>query len=187
MSDKPVKTGSGTTLGSSDLTLPFSKIAELTVSAACAAVKGAKKKRLADVRLFDLVIQDQPNQGIYFFFAPDGCTCLYVGKNSSMQFTERLGMHFAVADESWQNHFLKAYKEHHKQQSLTSALAHAGDCRLLLMPIMPTDDGLAAKAETFFRIFQEPLFNSLKSRRAQRARESIGADDRLLKAIDEIG
>jgi hypothetical protein len=52
---------------------------------------------------------------------------------------------------------------------------------------MPTDDGLAAKAETFFRIFLEPLFNSLKSPRAQEARKSIGGDVRLPKAIDEIG
>ncbi len=186
MSEESPDAGAGTTLGSSDLTLPFSEIAELTVSAACAEVKGARKKRLADVRLFDLVLQDQPNQGIYFFFAPepDEC-CLYVGKNSSMQFIERLGMHFAVAEASWQNHFLKAYKKHHRpQQSLTEALKDAGDCRLLLMPM---DDGLAAKAETFFRIFQEPLFNSLTSRRAQQARKSIGADDGLRDAIGRIG
>ncbi|HSH39494.1 MAG TPA: hypothetical protein VK993_11985 [Chthoniobacterales bacterium] len=98
--------------------------------------------------------------GVYFYFAADSTTCLYVGKNSSQQFIERIPWHFAVSEGSWQNHFLDRYRTHHHSESLFEAAKAARDCYILLMPV-PHE--LIGKAERFFRVFQQPRFNTLSS------------------------
>jgi len=148
------------------LILPFTTIENLSVSEACKAIAAAPKKRLRDAKLFDFIMQDGAElpglHGIYFYFAPDDRTCLYVGKNSSQQFIERIPWHFAVSEGSWQNHFLKYYRKHHNSNSLFNAAKAAGDCYILLVPI---EDELITSAEKFFRVFQKPQFNTLASRR----------------------
>lgn len=144
--------------------LPFRSIEALSVSEACKAISAAPKKRLRDARLFDFIMQDSAElpglHGIYFYFAPDNETCLYVGKNSSQQFIERIPWHFAVSEGSWQNHFLKYHRKHTNAESLFAAAKSAGDCHVLLMPV---EDDLIAIAEKFFRVFQKPRFNTLAS------------------------
>lgn len=112
--------------------------------------------------------------GIYFFFAPDSETCLYVGKNSSPQFVERIPWHFAISENSWQNHFLKYFKKDRNCSSLFEAAQDAGDCQILLMPT-PQDNDLIATIEWLFRFFQKPKFNALASGRHFRFLRSIPA------------
>ncbi len=144
--------------------LPLSSVEHLSIRDGCAAIAAAPKRRLADVKLFDFIIQDGAPlpgvHGIYFYFAPDGTSCLYVGKNSSQQFIERIPWHFALSDGSWQNHFLKYYRTHNHSESLFEAAKAAGDCQILLMPVAHE---LVGKAERFFRVFQQPRFNTLSS------------------------
>jgi len=150
----------------------------MRIDDACSAIGVASKKRLKDTRLFDLIMQDGKElagvQGIYFFFAPDSTTCLYVGKNSSQQFIERISAHLAISEASWMNHFLKYYKDHHQSASLFAAANAAGECQILLMP---TEDDLIAKAERLFRIILKPLFNSLAPKR--RSVSSIPPDTHI--------
>jgi hypothetical protein len=147
----------------SKLILPFSSIEALSIHEACSAVAAAPKKRLRDAKLFDFFMLDGMQlpgmHGIYFFFAPDNTTCLYVGKNSSMQFVERIPWHFAIDEASWMNHFVKYYRTHHQSPSLFEAAKDAGDCHILLMPV---ESELIAKVERFFRVFQKPQFNSIE-------------------------
>ena len=91
-----------------------------------------------------------------------------------MQFIERIPWHFAIGEGSWQNHFLKYYKKHYQLDSLFEAAKGAADCHILLMPV---DGDLITKAEKFFRIFQKPKFNSLRS--AGRFIEAIPPDMNL--------
>ena len=147
--------------------MPFRSIEALSIHEAVSAISAAPKKRLRDVHLFDFIMHDGKElpdgvHGIYFFFAPDGTTCLYVGKNSSPQFIERIPWHLAISETSWQNYFLKYYKKDREFTSLFEAAKDAGDCQILLMPT-PPEDGLIAKAEWLFRFFQKPEFNALAS------------------------
>ncbi len=157
------------------LVLPFSEIRGLCVDEARRKIIGAGKKRLADITLYDLIIPD--NHGIYFFFAPDGATCLYVGKNSSLQFVERMGSHFAVDQTSWHNHFLKYYKAQHKVASLIETAQAVADCRLLLMPVTSE---LISSAEKFFRVALSPVLNRRK------ARNPVCDDAKLEDAVENI-
>jgi hypothetical protein len=156
--------------------LPFSSIEASSIHEACSAIAAAPKKRLRDAKLFDFIMQDGMEHGIYFFFAPDSTTCLFVGKNSSQQFIERIPSHFAISEASWMNHFLKRYRIQHQSISLFEAAKDAGDCHILLMPV---EDDLIAKAEKFFRIFQKPQFNTLKKASARRFLSSIPLDMNL--------
>lgn len=163
--------------------LPFSSIDTSSIKEGCSAIAAAPKKRLRDAKLFDFIMHDGVPlvgvHGIYFFFASDNSTCLYVGKNSSMQFIERIPWHFAIAEASWQNHFLKYYRKTYQLDSLFEAAKGAGDCHILLMPVDRGD--LITKAERFFRVFQKPQFNSLSS--ANRYINSIPLDINLGEVI----
>ena len=162
--------------------LPFNSIEGSSIQQACSTISAAPKKRLGDLKLFDIIMQDglEPpaTHGIYFFFDADKTTCLYVGKNASQQFIERIPWHFALSESSWMNHFLKYYKKHHQSPSLFEAARGASDCYILLMPV---PDELIAKAEKFFRVFLKPRFNSLAS--ASRLLNSIPSDTNLGEAI----
>lgn len=159
--------------------LPFSSVEHLSIRDGCAAIVAAPKRRLADAKLFDFIMQEGAPlpgvHGVYFYFAADGTTCLFVGKNSSQQFIERIPWHFAVSDGSWQNHFLRYYRTHHHSESLFEAAKAAGDCYILLMPVLPHE--VIGRAERFFRVFQQPRFNTLSS--GKRLTASIGLDMNL--------
>jgi hypothetical protein len=151
------------------LIVPFRSIEGLSIQDACSAIAAAPKTLLREVKLFDFIIHEGREltdgvHGLYFFFSPDRTASLYVGKNSSPQFIERIHAHFAISEASWLNHFLKYYKEDRQFTSLFEAAKDAGDCHLLLMPIRD-DEVPIAKAEWLFRFFQKPNFNSLASGR----------------------
>lgn len=162
--------------------LPFSSIEGSTIEQACSTIAAAKKKRLGDAKLFDFIMQDDSElpglHGIYMFFDADSATCLYVGKNSSPQYIERIPWHFAVSEGSWQNHFLKYYRTHHQSPSLFEAAQGARNCHILLMPV-PHE--LITKTEKFFRVFQKPLFNKLSA--SGRYLNSIPLDTNVGDAI----
>jgi hypothetical protein len=139
--------------------LDFSKIEHLPVGDARSAIASAPKMRLGEIKIYDLITED--SHGIYLFFSPDSTTCLYVGKNSSMQFVERIPLHFAIGETSWQNHFLKKYRNHYKSGSLPDTAKAVSGCHILLMPVRKYE--LIAKAEKFFRVVQKPVLNELKS------------------------
>lgn len=164
--------------------IPFSSIESSTIQQACTTIRAASKKRLRDAKLFDFIMQDGIEipgvHGVYFFFAADNETCLYVGKNSSPQFIERIPWHFALGEESWQNHFLKYYRRHYQSASLFEAAQAAGDCHILLMPALHE---VIAKAETFFRVFLKPRFNTLASGRRFLNLIRIPLDSNLGEAI----
>jgi hypothetical protein len=166
--------------------VPFSSIERLSIHEACSAIVSAPKKRLRDAKLFDFIIQGGKEltdgvHGIYFFFAPDNTTCLYVGKSSSMQFIERIPWHFAIGEASWQNHFLKYYKKDRQCSSLFEAAKETEDCQILLMPV--EDALITEKSEKFFRIFQKPQFNTLQSRRYRLLASSISINAKLGEVV----
>lgn len=124
------------------------------------AIAHASRAPLRDLKVFDLILDgDGPTDichGVYAFFDPEGI-CLYVGKNSSQSFVERIPWHFALGEGSWMNHFLKYLKRDQSLTSLGGAAMAARNCELLLMPIAQYE--LIGAFEKFLRIFLMPKFN----------------------------
>lgn len=123
------------------------------------------KSRIRDITFFDLVRKNScvlpcAMNGVYIFFSDDGKECLYVGKNSSQQFIERIPWHFAVDEDSWSNHFLKYFRNHHGCASLPEAFVEAMECQLLM--ILVNNTSIINKLETILRLYMSPSYNKFK-------------------------
>lgn len=74
------------------------------------AIQNSYKKPLAELKLFDLLINEERNtalrHGIYIFFDDQG-KCMYIGMCSSSHFAHRLGGHFGMSPKYGMNTFLK--------------------------------------------------------------------------------
>jgi hypothetical protein len=124
------------------------------------------KLRIGDLKVLDLVRNgdeaEECQHGIYLFF-DDENRCLYVGKNSSQQFIERIPAHFAQSDNSWFNHFIKYFKRSRDIQSYSDATIAAESCKLALI-LIPEGKKVIAKIESILRSIMTPQFNSIKKR-----------------------
>jgi hypothetical protein len=113
------------------------KLSPVPLSDLSNVLSKAKKKVLGEVRLFDLIVADNTPlaccHGIYCFYAPDGTTCLYVGKVEGPQFIERLPSHLSLSEGSWFNQFMRGLKD--ETTSFAEAANVAKDCMLILIPI----------------------------------------------------
>lgn len=138
----------------------FASIQCLTVAQACDVIRNQQKKRVNDLRIFDLIEQNDEAlpfvHGLYMFFDSDGKSCLYVGRVMSPQFIERIPAHFAISEASWQNQFLKAHKEHNDCPSFRAAAVSAKDCQILILP-MPHE--FIVVGEKLFILFLKPKYN----------------------------
>lgn len=132
----------------------------MSASDALKAVAHASRTPLRDLKVFDLILDgDAPTDiwhGVYAFFDPAGI-CLYVGKNSSQNFVERIPWHFSLHEDAWMNHFLKYLRRHQGLTTLGEAAMAARNCELLLMPMAQYE--LITAFEKFLRIFLAPKFN----------------------------
>jgi len=154
--------------------LPYSTIENVSIAEARDQIVASEKRALKDIKIIDLIIQNggelESRHGVYFFFSEKN-ECLYVGKNSSQQFVERIPWHFALSVDSYGNHFLKYYKKRYGLDSIFEAAKHTLDCKLLLMPVIQRD---ITKIEKLFRVFSDPLLNKLRA--ANQIKEKIPAD-----------
>ena len=143
----------------------FDSIKGLSLEDARTFIVNHEKMRIGEIKLFDLISDDgQPlssGQGVYMFFDESGQTCLYVGKNSSLQFIERIPCHFAQSEHSWQNHFLKYFKKHTDIDSFYDAAMATQTCHLVLIQC---DSQYVNKVERIFRFIMAPKFNAVKAR-----------------------
>lgn len=70
----------------------------------------AYKKPLAELKLFDLLVNEDKNSalrhGTYMFFDSEG-HCVYIGMCSSSHFAHRIGGHFGMSPKYGMNTFMK--------------------------------------------------------------------------------
>lgn len=143
--------------------LPLSSLLDRSGNEALSAICHAPRKKIQDLLLLDLIFDDgAPTtiwHGVYAFFHPDG-HCVYVGKNGSQNFIERIPWHFALAEGAYMNHLLKRTRDHRGLKSLADAARLAGDYQLLLIPVDPSEhyDDIS-RLEDFLRLFLMPDFN----------------------------
>ena len=139
------------------------EIEGLTIKEACEVFCEHKKKCLAELSIFDFIIQeDKPLpfvHGIYVFFSSEKNLCLYVGRVMSPQFVERIPAHFAVSEGSWSNQFLKAHREHNDLKTLEDAAVSAKSCKILIAPM---EHEVIDKMERLFILFLKPKYNKRK-------------------------
>jgi hypothetical protein len=150
--------------------IPFQSVALLNLEFLRSFVTEREKKRLSDLKVFDLVSDAGrllvSNHGVYLFFDASGRNCLYVGKNSSNQFVERIPSHFAQSDGSWSNHFIKYFRKFNRSESLFQATLDSGSCHLILIQV---EREYIGNAERILRVLFDPKFNSLAGKPRHRA------------------
>ncbi|MEQ9307282.1 MAG: hypothetical protein RJQ14_25435 [Marinoscillum sp.] len=126
---------------------------------------------LSDLKVSDLSMSNgkivTPGEGVYLFRR--GTEVLYVGKVSSMSFTERIGKHFDVRRYAWFNRFLKLIAEKvdevdcKEDEYLIKALEYAlKHCNLILINFK--ERKRINKFETVLRRTTNPL-NKFKHER----------------------
>ena len=124
------------------------------------------------------------DHGVYFFFSPEN-DCLYVGKNSSQSFVERIPWHFALSEESWMNHFVKYHRKFGEFKSIPEAAIDSKRCQLLLMPVANENLESIKPLEKFFRLFLKPRYNSYSLNYQNRYR-SVNMNEPLYKVIGKL-
>lgn len=153
--------------------LPFSEVSTLPAIDALEKIRISKRIRLGDLKLFDLILENgEPTSiwhGVYLFFSEEG-ECLYVGKNGSQNFIERIPWHFALHEKAWMNHLLKYLRRSKKLVSLGQAALAAKNCTLLLIPVEDKEWESIAPLEKFLRVFLEPKFNTFSKKYRERYR-----------------
>lgn len=93
-------------------TLKIDDLRMLTVGIAIEKIIASSKKRLDELRLFDMLLEYNSDaesalrHGVYLFFDEDN-TCLYVGMCSSSHFAHRIGGHFGMSPKYGMNTFLR--------------------------------------------------------------------------------
>ena len=142
------------------MTLAVEEILPKTVEEACAMIKSVRRKRVADVTLFDLILnasgQHRHLHGVYFVFAAGGGSILYIGRVQSPQFIERFPAHFALGAGCWQNQFLRHHLTATGADDFATAAIRASDCELLLL-LSPQCH--AAKLEALLIRLLRPSYN----------------------------
>lgn len=93
-------------------TLKIDDLRMLTVGIAIEKIIASSKKRLDELRLFDMLLDYNSDaksalrHGVYLFFDEDN-TCLYIGMCSSSHFAHRIGGHFGMSPKYGMNTFLR--------------------------------------------------------------------------------
>jgi hypothetical protein len=145
------------------MVISIDQIRDKTVKEAAELIKARPRKRLGDLRIFDLILVDdkehQHVHGVYFFFSGSGNCLLYVGRVQSPQFIERIPAHFAIGEGSWQNRFLKSHREEAGLGSLAAAAADSANCEILLLLAPPE---FAAVLEALWIRQLKPKYNKRK-------------------------
>ena len=126
-------------------------------------IKESKKKKVKELRIHDLIFDSskpiKPDTGVYIFYSNKG-DCLYVGKNSSKKFAERIPEHFVLTEDAWFNTLLKRMVKIGEATDLIDAAKKAMCYQLLIIPIRNDDDDLPIqKIESFFRRILKPTMN----------------------------
>jgi hypothetical protein len=172
------KAGSQTTHGAAGrpFTLWFDEVCSQPARVVLERVQQAEKKPLGDLRIYDLLRDgDRPLLwGVYFFYSREG-SCLYVGKNSSRKFVERIPVHLCLYPKDWMNHLVQRIRDYEELNSLIDAAEAARTHTLLLVPVSQKEQTKhLAALEKFFRLFAEPKYNALP-RRKRHNRIDLGA------------
>src|SRR6266446_6795680 len=148
-------------------------------------VQQAEKTPVGELRIYDLLRDGDRllRWGVYFFYSQHG-ECLYVGKNSTQKFVERIPIHFCLEPNTWMNHLVKKIQKHEALPCLTDASEAARGHTLLLMPVSEKEQRTwLAALEKFFRLFAAPKYNALRRRNRH---NSINLDAPLLDVLKRL-
>jgi len=92
-----------------DYLLEYDNIKDLSIKILLETLSDTNGKKLNDLKVRDLTYHNKnkifPGEGVYIF--REDISAIYVGKVSSMSFTERIAKHFDLREVSWFNRLLK--------------------------------------------------------------------------------
>jgi hypothetical protein len=166
--------------------LPFSEISEISATEALRKIRNRRRVQIGELRVIELIVEDNKPQfssiGVYVFFSENN-TCLYVGKNQSQHFIERIPRHLVLNEDAWMNYLLRRLRIALNLPSLGHAALAAMECTLLLIPVEKVE--LIVRLEKFLRLFLEPEFNKYSQRYRARYR-NIDLSQRLGDLVTKI-
>lgn len=146
-------------------TITIDKLRPMAVSEALETIDSSPKKRLQDLRLFDLLIGYDSKvalrHGIYMFFDEKN-KCVYVGMCSSSHFAHRIGGHFGMSPKYTMNTFLRRAVQNigldpKSYESYVEGLSRIGQYSLLIIDANNT-------GEKFIRALERLLHTTIKPR-----------------------
>jgi hypothetical protein len=159
-----------------DYLIQFDDIKSGTIGNLLETIREREGKPLNDLKVKDLTYHNSkpifPGTGIYIF--REGEKVVYVGKNSSMSFTERLAKHFDLRKGAWFNRLLELVCTRILQldwndQNALMASKYAFD-KLNVVLINFQDRKRVDRIERLLRSCAEPInkFKSLKERNLEK-------------------
>ena len=147
--------------------LNVSDFEDLTVEAVVSLINSSYKKPLAELSLFDLLLNETTNEalrhGVYMFFN-DKNECLYVGMCSSSHFAHRIGGHFGMSPKYGMNTFLKRTVEmlglkDRKYEGYVEALPKISNYSILIVNANNKGKPFISSLEKLLHIAYKPKLN----------------------------
>ena len=139
----------------------------LTVESVISLINSSYKKPLAEVSLYDLLLNESTNEalrhGVYMYFN-DKNECLYVGMCSSSHFAHRIGGHFGMSPKYGMNTFLKRAVEmlglkDKEYVGYVEALPKISNYGLLIINANKKGKTYISSLEKLFHIAYKPRLN----------------------------
>jgi hypothetical protein len=142
----------------------------LSVEAVVSLINSSYKKPLAEVSLYDLLLNESTNEalrhGVYMYFN-DKNECLYVGMCSSSHFVHRIGGHFGMSPKYGMNTFLKRTVEmlglkDKEYEGYVEVLPKISNYGLLIINANRKGKSYISSLEKLFHIAYKPELNFQK-------------------------
>ncbi|WP_420576738.1 hypothetical protein [Ekhidna sp.] len=143
--------------------IEYEEIENKTIAQAIDYIESIDGIKLAELKVRDLSYQDNkiilPGEGVYVF--REGVRPVYVGKVSSMSFTERIAKHFDVREFAWFNRLLELVnwfklEDQIKREFYIDASKYAFEHLNLVMINFKSRERIN-RTESLFRAAMEPL------------------------------
>jgi hypothetical protein len=153
--------------------IEYSSIELFSIEELLHILNATEGKRISELKVRDLTFHNNKEiwrgEGVYLFRRNKDI--VYVGKVSSMSFTERIGKHFDLRKEAWMNRLLKLISEkelilnEETLENLKSASLHAFEnLNIVLINFKTREVSRINRLETLLRACTKPLngFKNLK-------------------------
>jgi len=151
--------------------ISFDEIENLTIDELLKKIKKNKKLIIGELKLIDLIFENQSMTGIYVIF-DDNEEAVYVGKTGSRAILERFAAHFDLRPGAYMNSFLCALAGKRKQRNgphatekdLKNVYENALTHKLVFVQI-PNSEEHKTKISKLESIFSRKLETKYNSRR----------------------
>jgi hypothetical protein len=147
----------------------YNEIKHQTIAELAERLDNGSKAAIINMKLVDLIHEDEPSCGVYIFYNQEGKPC-YVGKSSSRTFIERISSHLDSRKGAFFSSFLwaiaKSTRNNVTEKQLRDAYIEAIKCQIAFIHLK--DKEKCIKLEKYliyyFKNRKIPILNKLKEK-----------------------